>query len=106
MKFRTPCRREGHSDQKATQLRLVDRPAHGVLHSPPIRIRELVRIVVAVPIPVKIASGVAIRGDRINAQEPPHPRIIIALNTLTRRDLVPATVRSLDTARVCERLDP
>jgi hypothetical protein len=35
-------------------------------NQPPIRINELVRIVIGVPIPVEVRSGVAVSSDRID----------------------------------------
>src|SRR5690606_4569160 len=44
-----------------------------------------IRIVVRVSIPMKLSHGIVISGYWINRQEPRDHRIVIALNTQTRR---------------------
>ena len=72
----------------------------------PIRIRELIRIPIGVAVAAKVPSGSRVDRDRINAQERSECRVVIALNTLTRRESAPPTMRGFDAARLGECWQP
>ena len=65
-----------------------------------IRVGEFIGIVIGVPIAVEVVASDVINSHRINGEEPSNGGIVIALNTLTRRDSTPPTVARLDAARL------
>jgi hypothetical protein len=73
-----------------------------VIVRPTVWIFEAIGVVRCVLVPIEVPARVAIRGDRIHGEEASDGGIVIALNTLTRRDSAPPTVRSLDAAWRCE----